>query len=709
MKKVIFFLLTTAFIVVSYLSVKQFEFIQFQSFNNKVQSWNLFIVPSDNQKNKSDNFKMLNDSAIEAEVNLQRVSYEKDKNNKDKIVYYVALGKPKEYFKKMELKSGTFLNSNNPSKSFLSTIETNNKNQIGQIEIFHSFDTIEIRPLVAAKNVKDVRGTYILNNAREAEIFKKIVEKHGFTVNISKEKGQSLLTEYPYQDMIYQASLILCLLIGLAFLYEVINNYKEVAIKKLFGYNFFEMGYDLYKRYIKIILGSLLLGCVLLIAFLYVYNGFQKIDEFFKFWLSNITPYLLVILCIFVVVWFLTESIHISHMIKNKKPIKVQFYLNIIVRFIIAILLVLGLQQGIETILGLKNTIQQEEKWSLMKNYSYLGIISDDKSDFLEFNKKKNSEFQKLYEELEEKGALYVSPSIYYLNDSQELPLDTNPWGMEGEKLEVNNNYFSVNPIFDIRNKKVDFSKKPSENKINVLVPIKHKKYENDIIETVTNDYVDAYTKPVSLNIVYVKNNQSYFTFTTNMAEKDNFEIIDPIVVVINNHFDSQILSGSLAMGYGYYTKNGDNDKPFEQTQQILKKYHFNDIWQPISVAYSNIELKVANDKELLQLAIAYSVLSIFLIILLLFFSAIYYLEMNKQILALQWIFGYSFLEKNSLVYLAIVAFWNMVFMVCFLMGSTSTLFVEIIVSLVLFDFLLMSLILLMKEKQITKHVLLEK
>ncbi|MBT2255914.1 FtsX-like permease family protein [Priestia megaterium] len=715
MKKLLFLLLTTTFIVVSFLSIKQFEYIQFQSFNNydREKEWNVIIEAGNPQKSKLENFQLLKESALEAKVNLQRVSYEKSQNNKDKVVYYVVFNEPDKYFKKMKLKSGAFLNANSDYNDFLSTVETNNKNQVGQLEIFHSFDPIEIRPMIAAEKIKDIKGTYTLNGIEKAEKFKKIAEKHGFVVNVSKDQAQSLVTEYPYQDMIYKASLILCLLIALAILYDVINNYKEIAVRYLFGYNFFDIGVYLFKKYIRTILGSLIIGFLGLLLYLYFYNHFQQLLPFLDFWINNIIPLILIVLFIFIIAWLATKSINISQMIKNKKPIKLLFYLNIIVRFIIAVLLILGLQQGISTVLGLKSTVDKQEKWSLLKDYSYLGIIATNDPKLFDFDKKKRNQFQQFYKELESQGSLYISPSAYYSNNSSDIPLDSNPWGMDGRKVEINNNYLSVNPIVNINNKKVDISETSSENQINVIVPIKFKKYENNIKKTIANDYTGIYNEkdpePVDVNILYVKNNQSYFTFTTNMAEKNDYEIIDPIAVVVNSQFDPRILSNNISMGYGYYTKNGDSESPFAMTQETLKKHNLSDIWQPISIAYSSVELKIANDKEVLQLATVYCILSLILAAVLLFFSSMYYLEINKQSLALQWIFGYSFFEKHNVVYLVILVFWNFIFMISFFITNNILLLAKITFGLALFDVLFISIILGVKEYHVTKQILIEK
>ncbi|MHC1685352.1 MAG: DUF1430 domain-containing protein [Clostridiaceae bacterium] len=116
----------------------------------------------------------------------------------------------------------------------------------------------------------------------------------------------------------------------------------------------------------------------------------------------------------------------------------------------------------------------------------------------------------------------------------------------------------------------------------------------------------------------------------------------------------------------------------------------------------------MANEKEALQLMVVYCSLFIILAAVLLFFSSMYYLEMNKKLLALQWIFGYSFFEKHYLAYLGTVVFWNSVFAVCFFINKTSML-AKVILVLSLLDILLITIILSIKEHNTTKQILIEK
>lgn len=716
MRKLIFFLLTITFIIVSYLSIKQFEFLQFQSFNynDKAEKINVEIKEGNPKKTKLENFQLLSDISSKAKVNLQRISYEMTESNQEKIVYYVSFYNSNNYFEKIKLKTGYYLNENSNKNDFLSTVQTGSENQIGQLEIFHSFKPIEIRPMIDAEKTKDIKGTYTVNGIENIKEFEKIATDYGFSVKISKEDAISLFTKYPYQNMIYITSFVLCLLILLSITYDVINNYKAIAIQYMHGLNFLHIGVYLLRRYLKLILSSYVLVIMGLVLYLYFYNHFQQIFPFLYFWIKNNIFLFIIIFTILIIAWMETRCINISQMIKNKKPVKLFFYLNIAVRFVLAIFLIIGLQQGINTFNTLKDTTSQQNKWELMKNYAYLGLGIDSKV-FDYKNDEELNKFKKLYEELENQGAVYISPSYYYLNHTSGRPheLDPNPWGLQGKQVAINENYLALNPIYDGNNKIIKLPK-PSKYEIIVLVPEKYMGNQEDIKNSIKKDYSRMLNRKdpetTNINIIYVKNEQVYFTFSTQMAEDSKYLIKDPVAVVITREFEPFYTSSTIAMGYGYFTKNDKSDNPFEKIQQTFKTYGLDNIWKPVSIAYANVEQKIANDTEKFQLTIIYCVLFLVFFAVLLFFSAIYYLEMFKQLLALQWVFGYSYLEKHYLVYLALLLFWQLSFMGCYFISNKDVLLlIEISLGLALFDILLISFLLIINEYKITRKILINK
>ncbi|OQR53256.1 hypothetical protein [Bacillus sp. CDB3] len=92
MKKLIFILSFITFTIVSFLSIKQFEYLEYQAFNYDInhshENFELEIKEGNPQKNKLENFQSLTNIALQTKVNLQRVSHEMDTTKQEKIGFW---------------------------------------------------------------------------------------------------------------------------------------------------------------------------------------------------------------------------------------------------------------------------------------------------------------------------------------------------------------------------------------------------------------------------------------------------------------------------------------------------------------------------------------------------------------------------------------------------------------------------------------------
>src|SRR4051794_19478420 len=108
MKKMIFILCCLVLTLISFLSIKEFESIQFQEFfsEQSAQDYSLYITNGNAELTNEDNYQVLEDLAVELGVNIQRSTSESTADGKNKNVYYVALGDAEDYFSNMPLQSG---------------------------------------------------------------------------------------------------------------------------------------------------------------------------------------------------------------------------------------------------------------------------------------------------------------------------------------------------------------------------------------------------------------------------------------------------------------------------------------------------------------------------------------------------------------------------------------------------------------------------
>ena len=140
--------------------------------------------------------------------------------------------------------------------------------------------------------------------------------------------------------------------------------------------------------------------------------------------------------------------------------------------------------------------------------------------------------------------------------------------------IQVSPNYFNLNPIYTTNGAKVTDKIEISDNTLNVIVPEKFfvlsDKLEKELLEAFdfrknqiynnvfrTVDTEHKYqitTEPLKINFIYVKNDQSYYTYSPMISKENENSIIDPVVVVdTNNTHPSNILNAMTTCFYFEY------------------------------------------------------------------------------------------------------------------------------------------------------------
>jgi len=121
-----------------------------------------------------------------------------------------------------------------------------------------------------------------------------------------------------------------------------------------------------------------------------------------------------------------------------------------------------------------------------------------------------------------------------------------------GRTIAVTPNYFLHNTIETVEGGNVVDQLVRDATTLNILVPESLKGYEEEIIaahrwsfwfnkidvENIYNEFLDhpineTEEEDLTIHIIYVKDNQSYFTFNPRIEAENDFVIIDPIVQIL--------------------------------------------------------------------------------------------------------------------------------------------------------------------------------
>ncbi|MCL1989711.1 MAG: DUF1430 domain-containing protein [Defluviitaleaceae bacterium] len=159
----------------------------------------------------------------------------------------------------------------------------------------------------------------------------------------------------------------------------------------------------------------------------------------------------------------------------------------------------------------------------------------------------------------------------------------------EGNRVDVSLNFFQLNAIYTIEGLRVEEQLVWDDLVMNILVPDFLRPYEALIQEAYLAEFYFAslnwqhrdaemeetevlpYTiDDLSVNIIYVENDQYYFTFDTRIRPKDGNRIKDPIAVVHTGNFHPMYMM--RVMGSGFYFMS-DSENPFDEISDMIASY----------------------------------------------------------------------------------------------------------------------------------------
>ena len=234
------------------------------------------------------------------------------------------------------------------------------------------------------------------------------------------------------------------------------------------------------------------------------------------------------------------------------------------------------------------------------------------------------------------------------------LPLD----------VRITPNYFKFNPIFCVDGLPVEDKIIIDNNTFNVIVPISLKPYNDFIFSkylelfyfnkvTVDNIYYDELgmelnatsMEQLNVNIIYVQDNQTYFTFNTLMNLEENINIIDPIVMVYTGSENPSFLFSSFTNSYFIYSEAPNVHK---ELSPILERYNLLRVLPRFESVYEE------NSKVILRISrdyiknIAFVILLIIMSVIITFTFLLNHIERNRYKIYVKSLFGYDFLRRNK-------------------------------------------------------------
>lgn len=684
MKKILVGLIFISYVISSFVIIKYFEISEIEktmlsdkpSFN--VSNWQRDEKPQ--QK-----LKQISRIADENRTNIYKLSYNStDTSSQQKISIYVAVGNENDFYKTFTLESGRLFNKKDSLNKYLSSVDSNNSKQLGLISLFNPNVVVEIKPIEAAK-YENLKGLYIIDN-NKTSVVKKIeqsLEHIGFSEADSTQQALTqTVADKVFNKYFVVVMVIIFLLSFLSFLYYILLNYKELAIKKMFGHTYKDLIFKhLMIKNLKIHAIAFILSLIVLSVYLFFYNGMSKGSVFLINWFKWELLFTCISIILISLSFFMVYNIEIVKMLKNKKPLKLVQILNYSSKFLFSTCLIIVSVNLFNNYHELTKANTNKEKWESTIHYSFYEFQDSSSGDFNQWTYETGIKSKKLFALASKKGAMLIKPSEGItdkeiiqnksIND-QNFQNYLDPY--EGNAIQVNNNYLKNNPVYDLKGEKIG-NIKSDENSLVLLVPEKFTDRKNEILKSYGEwyqfkRYIDEDVhdesigkKPKKHNktrvkLIFIKNDQKHFLYNPNFESKNKNYIKDSLIIVVNSrNMGADSYLNYLSSGY-FFPYVGNTKNPYNEVVQDVKSAGLESTILTSPSLYSKVDSYMFNLKNEINLNLFLASILLIVEIIITLFMTLNYLERSKTINAVYKIHGFSFAMRHYKFILVLLSFW---------------------------------------------------
>lgn len=481
-------------------------------------------------------------------------------------------------------------------------------------------------------------------------------------------------TENPFDIKLIVTILSMLILLSISVVYYLIQSRKYIALHKVLGYTLFSSTWLSLKNIINPvfyggILGNLF-GCIY-----FIFNSrFYCIVEFIKF---N-TLLFIFILTIFslLIVLFSIKSFNKQNLVNTLNGKNFKSFINIVLILskvaitYVFLSMTVTFIQNYET---LNYKIDNLSHWNKTKNIYKTVVANQGEFENTALEYTVNNRLEQLYKKLVDHNNAFIIDADNYirLNNGlyvyeENMKLGNSEYGEGGKSIRVDMNYFKVNPIKTANEIPLDKSIIHSSDTLNILVPeklkYKHSELYNEYLDyfyfikvEVDNIYNEELNKSINktkksslkINIIYVKDNQKYFTFSEYHGDpKDSNYITDPVAFIYTGNIDNSFVRAwATRCLYLFDYSNGD---AYENLSNDLISTNTRTNIFSVDSVYKSVhnginELRAKNNEILFLLTIS------FFINLILSVSYIFiYYKNNSYKLYLQTLFGEKIMKTYS-------------------------------------------------------------
>ena len=508
---------------------------------------------------------------------------------------------------------------------------------------------------------------------------------------------------------------LLIFVFTLIILFNYLNNKKKYLIYKLWGYSKIRIYYILNKTLYKTLFITILLCNLIMIGIIYICELTSILSEFIPM-IIVLNLFMVLLLLLFSIILFSVSFINLNNKNEKRRLSKIRFIANLS-KFCLLLLIILSFKNLSYQMYTLKDNEESLNLWKDSKNlYNIEGMYYVDE-EHLDIDDEINEKVLKVYKELSRLDKVFIINSLNFehtpLINSENKNIDYNYkknvrddkglYSPDGRNIMVDKNYLKRNSVKTFSDKKNVIDKIDNNSDVlNVLVPQKFKKYEKDIEKSyrewfyfqkvyVYNMYKNARNQELSkkkidelkINLIYVENNKSYFTYDTYSGDYLN-NINDPLVTVYTENVDNSLLASTL--GAYMFLESSNEYSALEEVKNITQKYNANEL-NAITSVYDKKGQQISDIEDKIdRLTLNIIVISLVLIMLIIVITYVYYKSYISKIV-IKSLYGYNFIDTYKDLLLSNTYIYTLVFLLMTIVYKEIDFFIVIlIISMLVID-----------------------
>lgn len=285
-----------------------------------------------------------------------------------------------------------------------------------------------------------------------------------------------------------------------------------------------------------------------------------------------------------------------------------------------------------------------------------------------------NEKIYRIYKELSDLDKVFIMNTLNYEHSTIEnigtdneddynyfnnVKSEDDLFSPYGKNITIDINYIKKHTIKTVENESIIDLIDENDDVLNILVPQKYKNHEKYIKNSykewfyfqkvdVPNFYredsnqrkIKKNIEDLKINIIYIENNQRYFTYNLYSGNSRNI-IEDPIITVYTENIDNSYLGSCL--GSYVFVEAKDQYSALEEINPITQKYNLMEL-NSVSSVYDQKGEEIKNLEDSIDKLVQNTIIiSLFLIMLMVVITYAYYMMFFPEII-IKSLYGHCFI-----------------------------------------------------------------